>query len=167
MAPRAIAGLKAPPEMPPTANAPDHHRESDREAVKGVSVGAARGRNVEDDPREREGEQELRDQHLAAARDERVGFTTSDVAHDEAGDHRGDALRDHVGTELVRQHSPAQEYGSAHGGVEMAARDVPAREHHHHQDRPDRQRRERTRACLVRRHPHREHEQEYPDELHY
>ena len=68
IAPIATAGLKAPPDTRADGVGADQHREADRQAVERVALGAARGRDVEHDPGEREREQELDEQRLADAR---------------------------------------------------------------------------------------------------
>ena len=89
----------------------------------------------------------------------------TDVADEQAGDGGGGELGHQVGDELVRRHAPAQQDGGADGRIEVAAGDVATGEDHHHQDRSNRERRQRPGARLVGRHTDREHEQEHPDEL--
>jgi len=120
---------------------------------------------VQDDPREGERQHELGDEHLARARDRSGRLMTADPADDETGQDGGDHLGARVGHAFPRAHPPAHEDGGADRGVEVPAGDVPAREDHHHQHCPDRERRQHTGSGMVGRHADREHEDEHPDEL--
>jgi hypothetical protein len=78
-----------------------------------------------------------------------VCLFAADVAHDQRRKHRGGDLRHEIGAELVCGHPLAEEHGGAHRRIEVAARHVTAGEYHHHEDRPDGERRQRSPSLLV------------------
>jgi hypothetical protein len=124
----ATAGLKAPPETPPTGQ----NREPDRPTIERVARSGFRCGDVEHDVAQRESEQEFRHQRWQHRwRQGCLGRKVSLQKDDgKRRDQASDNLGNPVGNQLGLRQSSAQRRREAHRRIKMAAGDVAASEDH-------------------------------------
>lgn len=136
----ATAGLKAPPEIPPTGHGAGCHGEADRQSIERVvGVILARG-DIQHDVAERERDEQFCDESRGQGMPGHVHRTR--LRRGDSGDERrrqqaADNLCDPVSDGLADLDPAADQHRQRHRRVVVSAGDVPADVDHRHQDRPD------------------------------